>query len=214
MSRGRRPNGDQIAPADGPSLIEASVGRLLPLFEARPQRGPLRGFVLAGPPGAGKSHVCGILGDWLGAHQLASDAIRARLGWAPDNYRAFAVAEGLASALIGRGQSVVLDYNSAKPGLRGKASRRLGSLGAEPVILWIDTPAEIRHARLQGRHGAELDAHEVVVPDEVIERMDAAFFAPLPEEGALRISGVGDVYAQLTELLGPAEPRGIPGVAS
>lgn len=206
MSRGRRPD-TEPAPADAPSLIDVSIERLLPLFPSRPQHGPLRGFVLAGPPGAGKSHLCRALGEWLGAHQLASDAIRARLGWAPDNYRAFAVAEGLATALVGRGESVVLDYNSAKPGLRGKASRMLAALGAEPVIIWIDTPPEIRHARLQGRIGVQLAAHEVIVPDEVIERMDAAFFVPLPEEGALRIDGAGDVRAQLEELLGAAAPR-------
>lgn len=206
MSRGRGRALGAPAPAGAPENHLDLVERTLTV---RPQFGPLRAFILCAPPGSGKSHLSAALSERFGAVPLASDAMRKTLGWRPDDFRVFEVAEQLSERLIGRGVSVVLDYNSARRRQRTKASKRVAALGAEPVIIWVDTPPQIRHARLAERQTRELAAHEVIVPDEVVERMDERFIAPQADEGALRIDGSADPVAQLKQLLGPVAPRPI-----
>lgn len=186
----------------GPDPVhEAAALLLAEAYPSRPQRGPLRGFVCCGPPGAGKSHVSLALGARYGAHQLASDAIRRRLGWRPDDWRAFGVATLVAEGLLGRGESVVLDYNSSRPRERRKAQEHIRALGAEAIIVFVDTPEAIRTERLAGRHGGDLAPHEVVVPDEVARRAAAAFVPPGADEGrVLRIDGTAPIEAQLDAL--------------
>ncbi|WP_217925042.1 AAA family ATPase [Miltoncostaea oceani] len=210
MARGRKGPGGQPGGWRGSPGERQQLAALLTQLPVLPQRGPRRGFILAAPPGAGKSHVSAALERIVGAHGLNADRLRRQMGWGPADKRAFMVASAMARRLAAADQSVCLDYNSASPPRRADAARELEAQGFAPVVIWVDTPWEVRTARLGERELRTLDLHEVVVPAEIARRMSHGFIAPQPGEEAIRIDGTAPVEEQLRDALGPLDERPAP----
>ncbi|MGW5781649.1 bifunctional aminoglycoside phosphotransferase/ATP-binding protein [Streptomyces sp. NPDC003863] len=136
--------------------------------------------LVGGLPGSGKSTLSGALADRLGVTLLSSDRLRKELAGIPaDQPAAAPYGEGLytpewtartyaallerASALLSRGESVVLDATWSNPGQREAARRVAERTSSGLVALHCRVPDETTAARLEGRAAGPSDADLDVV---------------------------------------------------
>ncbi|WP_420710923.1 AAA family ATPase [Streptomyces sp. NRRL S-118] len=156
--------------------------------------------LVGGLPGSGKSTLSGALADRLGVTLLSSDRLRKELaGIPPDQPAAAGYGEGLytpawtdrtyralldrASALLSRGESVVVDATWSSAEQREAAVSMAARTHADLVALHCQVPDELSAARLAGRaHGAS-DA------DPLVAAAMAAKEPPWPEAVGIDTSG-------------------------
>lgn len=170
------------------SLIQAQQGapgaetaaRKLVTMAARHLRASAVGLTLVGGlPGSGKSTLSGALADRLGVTLLSSDRLRKELAGIPAEQSAAAgYGEGLytpewtertytalldrASALLSRGESVVLDATWSHAGQREAAVRLAERTSADLVALHCRVPGEVSRGRLRSRSPGASDADAAV----------------------------------------------------
>jgi aminoglycoside phosphotransferase family enzyme/predicted kinase len=131
--------------------------------------------LVGGLPGSGKSTLSGALADRLGATLLSSDRLRKELAGIPaDQSAAAPYGEGLyapewtartysallerASALMARGESVVLDATWSDVRQREAAERTAERASADLVALRCQVPGDVMAARLSTRAPGASDA--------------------------------------------------------
>jgi len=143
--------------------------------------------LVGGGPGTGKSTVSRAISEELGLALCVSDEIRKDL--AGIDHRADASAapgEGIytsevtdrtyeemlaeAAALLGRGESVVLDASWSSRRHRDAAGELAGECGAELVEIECSVPSETARERVASRTGDPSDASV-----EVVDAMAASF---------------------------------------
>lgn len=143
--------------------------------------------LVGGLPGSGKSTLSGALADRLGVTLLSSDRLRKELAGIPAEQPAAAgYGEGLytaewtartyeglldrASALLSRGESVVLDATWSDAGQREAAVRMAERAGADLVALHCQVPGDVSAARLttraRGASDADLDVATAMAAKE------------------------------------------------
>ncbi|MGX4688059.1 bifunctional aminoglycoside phosphotransferase/ATP-binding protein [Streptomyces sp. JNUCC 63] len=132
-------------------------------------------ILVGGLPGSGKSTLSGALADRLGVALLSSDRVRKQLaGIPPEQSAAAGYGEGLytpewtartyaalldrASALLSRGESVVLDATWSDAGRREAALRMAERTSADLVALHCHVPGDVSAARLRTRVPGASDA--------------------------------------------------------
>nr|WP_202425273.1 bifunctional aminoglycoside phosphotransferase/ATP-binding protein [Streptomyces sp. HUCO-GS316] len=206
------------------SLIQARQGtpgaeaasRRLITTAVRHLRASAVGLTLVGGlPGSGKSTLSGALADRLGVTLLSSDRLRKELAGIPAEQSAAArYGEGLyspewtsktyaalldrASALLSRGESVVLDATWSDAGEREAALRMAERTHADLVALHCQVPGDTMSARLASRaHGAS-DA------DLDVATAMAATEPPWPE--AVSIDTSGSLEAAVVQALAVIRP--------
>jgi len=191
------------------SLIQAGQGtpgaeaasRRLVTTAVRHLRSSAVGLTLVGGlPGSGKSTLSGALADRLGVTLLSSDRLRKELAGLPaEQSAAAAYGEGLyspewtnktyaalldrASALLARGESVVLDATWSDAGQREAALRMAERAHADLVALHCHVPGEMTAARLATRAPGASDA------DLDVATAMAAAEPPWPEAVSVDTSG-------------------------
>ncbi|GAB2808193.1 AAA family ATPase [Streptomyces chlorus] len=131
--------------------------------------------LVGGLPGSGKSTLSGALADRLGVTLLSSDRLRKELAGIPVEQSATAgYGEGLyspewtdktyaallnrASALLSRGESVVLDATWVDAGQRQAALQMAERTHADVVALHCQAPDEVTTSRLTSRAPGASDA--------------------------------------------------------
>lgn len=208
------------------SLIQAAQGargahaaaRRLVTTTLRHLRTSAVGLTLVGGlPGSGKSTLSGALADRLGVTLLSSDRLRKELAGMPaEESAASDYGEGLytpewtartyaalldrASALLSRGESVVLDATWSDAGQREAALRMAERASADLVALHCQAPGEVSAARLSTRAPGASDA----TPD--VARAMAATEPPWDE--AVPIDTGGPLEAAVIQAMAAVRPYG------
>lgn len=195
--------------AQGDAASAAVARRLLDIARAHLQAADVRLVLVGGLPGVGKSTVAGRLADATGMVLLASDRVRHEVLGAPDpgapdpgaeGFGAGRYAEGgvgavydellrRAEALLGRGETVVLDASWTDPARRAAALELAARAHARPVVLRCTAPAEVAADRIRRRAPGFSDATPEVAARMAAERGDE------PWEGAVDVRTDGDPAA-------------------
>jgi predicted kinase len=112
--------------------------------------------LVAGLPGAGKSHFSRKLGERLDCAIVESDAMRRALWRAPtygprENQRLFRAAYRLIEDLLREGIGVVFDATNLQERHRERLYRVADRLGVKLILVWVEAPANVIRERLRGR---------------------------------------------------------------
>lgn len=167
----RAAQGAPQAAAEARCLAELTLRHL--------RAGAVRLVLVGGLPGTGKSTLAAALADRLGWSLLRSDRIRKELaGIPPEVSAAAAYGHGIydpaftcetyaellerAEALLGMGESVVLDATWSSQAHRDSAARSAERAHADLVALRCDAPAEIAAARIRERTADQSDADAAI----------------------------------------------------
>lgn len=196
----------------------APAARHLITTTLRHLRASVIGLTLVGGlPGSGKSTLSGALADRLGVTLLSSDRLRKELAGIPADHPAPApFGEGLytpewsdntytallerASALLARGESVVLDA-SWSDGRQREAARLLAErTSADLVALHCQVPYEMTAARLDTRAAGPSDA-DLGVATAMAEQEP-------PWAEAVAVDTSGPLEAAVAQALSAVRPYG------
>lgn len=176
-------------------------------------------LLISGPAGAGKTTTGRAVARHLGAALLDLDTLTNPLvdllaedlgvvGDYADPALASRVREPRYEALIatavdclnaGCAVVVVAPFTRERtdPGRLERLEHRLRTAGGEPVMAWLDAPAEVRRQRM-GRRGAARDAAFVARPDDEHPAADTA--APVGEH--LVVDATAATSDQVAHILG------------
>ena len=166
--------------------------------------------MMLGYPGSGKSFFARQLAEFYGWSRLNRVAVRKELFGqqaalklpANEDLLNQALADRLA-ALVASGQSVICDYQHNLRSQRATTSRLVASAGAGAVSVWVQTPSEVAFQR--GTSRAEM-VDSVRIPKErmrqTIDRVQALFDAPDPDERVVKINGLWPFDKQLSVFSG------------
>jgi aminoglycoside phosphotransferase family enzyme/adenylate kinase family enzyme len=152
--------------------------RLAELARDHLRRGEVRLIAVGGAPGTGKSTLADALADRLGMVVLSSDRLRKELaGIDPARHAPAAWQEGIygpawtaqtydellerATALLGRGESVVLDASWTDPSHRTLVEEAAKATSSTLTVLRCEVALEVAAARIAARDGIS-DADEMV----------------------------------------------------
>ncbi|MCX2729548.1 AAA family ATPase [Saccharopolyspora sp. NFXS83] len=176
---------------------------------------PLAVFV-SGAPASGKTTLAGALAERLGAALLDLDVVTGPLTsllgevsgagaaldhpWMREHARGARYESLLATALdsvrVGTSAVLVAPFTAerADPASWTAATERFRAAGADPVLVWMDSPPEVILSRMRGR-AAERDADKLADPAKVL----AARAAP-PITPHVRVDATRPTAEQLAEL--------------
>lgn len=163
----RASQGDRAAAGEARSLLAGALRHL--------RAGAVTLVLVGGLPGAGKSTLAGAIADRLGFTVLSSDRIRKELtGIEPRQHAAADFGTGIYSrswtertyaemvsravALLGLGESVVLDATWNSAGHRQAAAAAAGETAADLVELRCTVPPQAMASRMAGRKSGVSDA--------------------------------------------------------
>ncbi|HEX2848956.1 MAG TPA: AAA family ATPase [Acidimicrobiales bacterium] len=140
---------------------------------------------MCGLPGAGKTTVARQVESATGAVRLSPDEWMVALGndlWDRQaRVRIEALQWTLATDLLSRGLSVILEHGFWSRAERDEARRRGREVGAEVCLRFLDAPVEELWARLEARNAAPETT--VVIPRPVLELWEREQFEPpTPDE--------------------------------
>ena len=210
---------EQGIPGDptGPGrLLEQGLGHL--------RAGKVRLVMVAGLPGSGKSTLAEWLGRQLGAEWVSTDHLRILGRGGPDYSTSgsgashydeasrAAVYEAMcqrAAALLGQGQSVVLDGTWTSAAMRQRAAAVAHDTTSELVELWCDCPTGIRNRRISERGQSELGESDA---DVTVATLMAQNADPWPSAQSIDSSGSIDEAGQAAlGAVGATEPPIVAG---
>ena len=169
---------EQPRAGHGPTETAAEAVRLAELARDHLRRGEVRLVVVGGAPGTGKSTLAGALADRLELTMISSDRLRKELaGIDPRQHAGAGWREGIyssawtnrtydemlrrATALLGRGESVVLDASWTDPAHRVLVERAAHATHSGLTVLRCAVGAEAAAARILARDDIS-DADETV----------------------------------------------------
>jgi aminoglycoside phosphotransferase family enzyme/predicted kinase len=195
-----------------------SAAHHLRLCTSHLRTGTVRLALVGGLPGTGKTTVAGRLADEVGAVVLSSDRLRKELvGLNPSAPAAAAFGEGLyrpqrtdatyaellhrAAALLGRGESVVLDASWTAKRHRDAAAHLARDVHADLVQLECRVPAGEAAQRIRDRTSSPSDA-----TTEIADRM-AQTAEPWPEATTIPTSAtLSDSVSRALQTWNGSEP--------
>jgi aminoglycoside phosphotransferase family enzyme/predicted kinase len=195
----------------GDEAAAAEARRLLGLTQDHLARGTVLLVLVGGPPGTGKSTLAAGLGTATGWAVLRSDEIRKDLAGMAHHDRAGAapVGAGLytdarseqtydellarAGALLGHGESVLLDASWSSAGSRDAAAALARRTATTMVELRCELPLDVALARVSERARRDDDPSDAT--GDVVRELSARF-APWPGADAVDTAGApADVVA-------------------
>jgi aminoglycoside phosphotransferase family enzyme/predicted kinase len=165
--------------AQGDPGAAAGAGPLLDLARRHLERGQVCLVLVGGLPGSGKTTLAAALGEAGVGVVISSDETRKELAGLASNERAAAPFEegiyrpemtvatyerllGRASALLGQGESVVIDATWQSARTRAAAAQVAAAAHAELAELWCAVPLTVATARLGRRRPGPSDADPAV----------------------------------------------------
>ena len=208
--------------AQGDADAAALGGRLLGLCRAHLEAARVRLVLVGGAPGTGKSTLAAALGEARGWAVLRSDVVRKELAGLPPGTPAPAAPGGgiyspghtgatytalreRAGALLGMGESVVLDASWTDPAERDAAERLGDSLSADVVALRCDCPPHVAAARIGLRRAEGGDASDA---DAAVAAALRAAAGPWPD--AVDVDTSAGAAGALGAALALVGPSGVP----
>lgn len=196
----RSEQGDAAAADQARHLLDIACRRL--------EAGRVRLVLVGGLPGTGKSTLAAALGDVVGAVVLRSDEVRNELTGGVGVYdeatttRTYVTVLDRARALLGLGESVVLDATWHDPRWRAAAADTATDGVAELVELECRAPVEVMASRIATRQAAGTDVSDATVEVATAMAVDALRW---PTAATIDTSGAPE--ASLARALDVVEAR-------
>ncbi len=150
-------------------------------------------YMLIGYPGAGKTTTAKIVEQLTGAVRLSSDELRLELFPQPtfspqEHQQLYNELNRRTEELLQSGKSVIYDANLNRLEHREEKYALCMQVGAQPVLLWVQTPREIAKERATHSDRTPLIPHNETAAD-MFERIAGVIERPTAEEEPILIDG-------------------------
>lgn len=161
--------------------------------------------MMFGYPGAGKTTAAETIARLTGAVRLSSDAVRLELFPAPtfsqtEHDALYHTLDLRTEELLHQGKDVIYDANLNRYKHRKEKYDICKRAGAEPVLLWVQTPRDIARVRAVHENRRQLwPAGET--PEKMFDRIADIIEEPGPAEPFLAIDGTKITDEYLRDLL-------------
>lgn len=150
-------------------------------------------YMMFGYAGAGKTTTAQVIHELTGAAHISSDAIRSALFPKPtfseqEHKELYEYLDATTRDLLKTGHDVIYDANLNRRQHRQDKYAICRQTGAQPVLLWIDTPrdtAKERSADMSRQHLWPTD----VTPEQLFERVAVAIEEPGDDEPYISVDG-------------------------
>jgi predicted kinase len=162
-------------------------------------------YLFIGYPGAGKTTVAKTIAEQTGAVHLWADAERHKLFGEPthsldESNQLYGHLNDEAERLLAAGQSVVFDTNFNFQADRQKLREIAARHGADTLVIWLTTPAEVARGRAVGEHVMR-NGYDVSMTAEQFDKIVAKLEPPTKDEKIIKISDPKLDKQALAELL-------------
>lgn len=162
-------------------------------------------FMMIGYPGAGKTTTARMLADLTGAIRLSSDEVRFAMFEHPvfsdeEHAALYRTLNYITALLLQKGISVIYDANLNRHIHRQEKYDLCTQTGAEPVVLWLQTPRELSKERAIHEDRSHF-APKGETLDMLFERVMKVFEPATENEHAIAIDGTDLSSEQLTAIL-------------
>jgi len=158
-------------------------------------------LIFLGFPGSGKSYFAKQLAHKLAAVRLNGDSMKTALYSSYDyirsngliaeaNQRGFSAIDYAAEEILRAGHSVIYDANNNKRSIRKKHEALAEKYQALPIVVWVQSPAEVAKERATKRETAQdqPDFTEAQY-EEALARATANFNEPDDNERVITLDG-------------------------
>ncbi len=162
-------------------------------------------YLFIGYPGAGKTTAAKIIAEKTGAVHLWADLERHKLFPKPthslqESNQLYDQLNDAAEYLLAQGKSVVFDTNFNFYAARQKLRKIAARHGAETVVIWITTPAEVARERAICDHESR-NGYTMTMTDEQFQAIVDKLEPPTRDEKIIKIDGTKLDKLQLSALL-------------
>lgn len=157
-------------------------------------------YLMIGYPGAGKTSVSKAIAEATGAVHVWSDVERHKMFPEPthsttESLQLYDHLNNFTEELLSQGKSVIFDTNFNFAADREKLREIANRQGAETVVVWVNTPAEVAKTRAVGvpmnRNG-----YTVSMSEEQFNSIVSKLEPPTDNENVIKIDGTDlDVQA-------------------
>jgi len=158
---------------------------------------------MLGYPGAGKTTAAESIARTTGAVHVSSDQVRRTLFpqstfTQAEHDQLYNELDAQLDTLLRSGKSVVFDANLNRRQHRLEKYQLAKSVGAEPKLIWVKTPAELaKHRRVSHQPQPDLTPQDET-PEKMFDRIAGLFEAPDDSESYIVLDGtkISDQYVK------------------
>lgn len=163
-------------------------------------------YLMLGYPGAGKTTAAKIIHELTGAVHISSDILRVKMFPHPDfsqteHNHLYRVLDERVTEALNAGQDAIYDANLNRHRHRIEKYQICEATGAEPVLLWVQTPKELAKTRAVDHSRGHLVPKEEA-PHDMFERIARVIEEPKADEPYIVLDGTKITHDYVKEQLG------------
>lgn len=148
---------------------------------------------MLGYPGAGKTTTAEVIHELTGAEHLSSDKLRLELfprpSFSPEEHDTlYQTLDERTEALLGQGKDVIYDANLNRYQHRQDKYAICQRTGAQPKLIWVQTPKEIARQRATDPQRQQLVPLGETLP-QMFDRIAGIIEEPLENEPHITVDG-------------------------